>query len=178
MTGFFNRRSYLGLAVDTASGSFKGFTLSTVGSLTSTLATEYSSSHIALAAAGTGPILAMAGACALGGAVAILPILYLREATRNVLGINGHDFNQHFMLNVTTNASFDAIFAVSAACIGAAILGYALAPVVTTALTGALAFEVLKAINYSLQFLSDIVSHSDERREDKHQGPDFAMTFQ
>ena len=177
MTGFFNRRSKLGLAVDSASGSFKGFTLSTVGSLTSTLATEYSSSHIALAAAGTGPILAMAGACALGGAIAILPIMYLREATRKALRLDGHDYDHNFMLNAATNVSFDALFAVSAACIGAAILGYALVPVATTALTGVLAFEILKTINYSLNLLSNAVSNNGENTEDKRQGPEFAMGF-
>ena len=160
MTSFFERRSKLGLAVDVAIGSFKGFELVAFGSLPSILAAEYSS-NIALATVGASPILALAGACALGGAISILPILYLREATRNLLGIN-NNHDQDFMLKAATNLSFNALFAVSSAAIGAATLGFALTPAVTTALAGAFVLQILKVIYRSLAFLSHAVANNDE----------------
>jgi len=168
MTSFFERRSKLGLAVDVATGSVSGFKLGVFGSLAPMLAADYSS-NIALAAVGASPILALAGACDLGGAIAILPIIYLREATRNLLGINNNSHNQDFMLKAATNVSFNALFAVSSAAFGAAILGLALTPVVTTALAGAFVLEILKAIHSSLYFLSNAVANIDESCYDRVQ---------
>lgn len=132
MPNFFERRNALELARDLAIGAVGGAKNGVIGSL------------ILSAGAGTtfavGSLTAVATACALGGAIAIIPALWMHQTFLE------EPANAPFLMRVTTSLSFRAAVAFSSACIGAAIFGLAMIPTGLTALTASLTLGLFSAL--------------------------------
>ena len=130
MPRFFNHRENLQAIGDIAVAGVHGFKNSAVGTVV--LATT--------GIAFVGPLTTVAAACALGAALTIIPALYLYGEYFNMSKSNP------YTVKAGVETLFKAAFAFGSACLGAAILGYALAPIGLTALTGSLTFSLLKVI--------------------------------
>ena len=131
MPRFFNHRGNLQVIGDIAVAGLHGLKNGAIGTmvLTTTAGLAF-----------VGPLTAVATACALGAALTIIPALYLYNSYFKMSS------NDPFIVKAGVETFFRGALAFSSACLGAAILGYALAPIGLTALTGSLTFSLLKAI--------------------------------
>lgn len=154
MTNFFSRRNALGLGCDVAVGAVNGMSNGLFGSL---LLTAAGSTLV------VGSIAAVATACALGGAIAIIPAILLRE---QLVGSVRSNVNTSFLLRIATNTMLRTALAFSAGFIGAAIMGLAITPVVLSAMTGTLAFGLLSAITMTLFELGRVFTSRAETPDD------------
>ena len=87
-----------------------------------------------------GSLSLVASACAIGGAVVIIPAVLLRQMTY------GKNTNLHFLLKLAADVTLSAAIAFAAGCIGAATLGLAMTPVGLAALSGALVFQLFNTL--------------------------------
>ena len=97
--------------------------------------------------AAAGSLATIAGACALGGALLIIPAIMLHKML--------FDEPNSFLLDLTTNIAFRSAFAFGSACLGAAILGLAIIPVGVTALSSSLAFGILNMMTKMIVELTE-----------------------
>ena len=122
MPGFFQKRTNLQLTGDIAIAGLGGAKTGVIAGL-----------GLSAAVGGTlvvGSIGAIAGACALGAAIGIIPAMMLHKMLFNPIDTPS---NSAFLLRIATNNLFRSAFAFSSACIGAAILGMAIMPIATAA---------------------------------------------
>lgn len=133
MTDFFKKRTTLQLAGDVAVGALGGARKGVLGTLL------LSAAENSLPTVGT--IATMAGACALGGALLIIPAMVAHKML-----FSEPKSDVSFLANMvtlTTGVCFNAAFAFTSACVGAAVLGLAMTPVALTSLTASLTFGLL-----------------------------------
>lgn len=128
MPRFFNHRENLQVVGDIAVAGIHGFKNGAAGTVI--LATT--------GLAFVGPLTAVATACALGAALTIIPALYLYQSYFQM------SQNDPYLVKAGVETIFRGTFAFASACLGAALLGYALAPIGLTALAGSFAFSLLK----------------------------------
>ena len=147
---FFQRRNRLGLGTDIAMGAFKGMEFGLFGHLFVT------ASGVTVAA---GSLTALTTACAVGGAIAIIPAIVLSEKL-------GYPYHFSFLLEIATATVFRAAFAIGAGCIGAALMGLAITPTVLTALTVPLAYGLINMLTQTLYELGKMCPGNIEKQED------------
>lgn len=157
MPGFFSRRSGLGLGLDVLSGSYAGLKQGFFGSLFLT-----ASGGALVSSAMTAAV----GACALGGAIVILPAIFLKQA---------------LMDNITSTVALSFMdpllnfaFSFAAGYVGATILGLAAMPVALTALSGAIMLYCLSNLHVSLFNFSAIAADVAEEPLDRAMALSFA----
>jgi hypothetical protein len=148
---YLSRRNSLGLFTDMCTGASKGAKYGLFGTLL------LSASGVAL---GAGSLPALVSAAAIGGAIAILPAIILRD------NLEFASNNSNFFLKLTSNAVFSTGFAFAAGYIGAAIMGLAATPAALTALSGALAFVFINVLAHTLRTLGELHQGIAENRMD------------
>jgi hypothetical protein len=126
MPRLFKHRTNLQAAGDVAVAGMKGFVNGAAGSFI------LAGTGMAFA----GPIAAVASACALGAALSIIPAYHLYK-----------EFIKPTSSSSLVNAGVDflskASFAFASGCLGAAILGMAVAPIGLVALSASLTFGII-----------------------------------
>ncbi|STX41664.1 Uncharacterised protein [Legionella donaldsonii] len=133
MTNFFKNRAPVQLAGDVAIGALGNARKGLFGTLLLSAA-ENSIPTV-------GSIATMAGACALGGALLIIPAMAIRKMLISELQPNASFLAM--VANSTANLCFRTAFSVTSACVGAAVLGLAMTPAVLTSLTASLTFGLI-----------------------------------
>jgi hypothetical protein len=127
MPRFFNHRSNLQVVGDVAVSGLHGLRNGALGKLL-------------LAASGTtiaAPITAVATACAVGGMLTIIPAMYIYQQF-----FKAPD-NAPFMVKVGTDLMFKTALAAGSACLGAAVMGMAMSPIVLAGLSTTLTLGLL-----------------------------------
>lgn len=133
MTDFFKNRTKLQLAGDVVVGAIGGARKGIMGG--------FLLSAVEGSVPTVGTIATMAGACALGGALLIIPAIIAHKMLISDPNSKTPFLTQ--MATITANVCFKAAFAYTSACVGAAILGLAITPIALSSLSASLAFGLI-----------------------------------
>lgn len=149
MPRFFNHRSNFQVVGDAAVAGINGFKNGAAGKVLLTV------TGMGIAA----PITAVATACAIGAALTIIPAMYLYEEFFKV------PRHAPFLAKMGADILFKSALAFASGCLGAAILGLAIAPIGLAALSASLTFGLLDVMTH---LIVDCTAPSNATDENKY----------